>query len=339
MIIKYLNRNELESFWVDSSELSTKEIISKLWKMIVEKQAYPQGDKFWIYDDNDNYIAVVETKERKQINYIKNNIFTTPKEIIQNTGINIKWDKNLSLKFVKNILFDWKYEYYLIYGIRNFYLDIDSFNKQYKKFVNTNKKYNDLSLILSYDKFHNLSEKEQSNIKHKYSAYFISDYNKIKFRNKDLTLYEYIRNKEFYETYDNIILTDDNFYPDYDKIKSEINKIENSGLDKTFSELVKIIKSDKKFTDNILANYMIQTTEDLLIFRQFGLHSGFNKNQNYEGFVSCSTDYWRSNLGKSYDNDKVERFILPKGFWYIPNIDRCLEPGEILIWNQNLCKL
>ena len=96
---------------------------------------------------------------------------------------------------------------------------------------------------------------------------------------------------------------------------------------------------------------MVQLQEDTICFREFGMYSNRLKNENYNGFVSASLidrkNEWLG--GKDYDYERCEPFILPKGFWYVPNKaienDRLiiktkpLEPGEILIWNPNLCKL
>ena len=348
MIIKYFDYYKLKEFHVDETNYSSiKEIVHKLWKLVLEYSAEPQYNKFWIFDDSNNYIAVVSTIEGK-LNFIKNQNFATPKDIISQSGFNIKWDTLWRDRIIWCVLTDWKYEYYKKYGYaKNYDLDINLFQKAYKKLVTQDKKIDSLYL-LDDSKFWNLSETEQSELKHKFSNLFranIGDWESKKF----ITFkhFNIKNNAEHY--FENYGITEDNFYLDDSKCFSLKCELENENRE-LYQNIKQAIKSDKDIVDNLLAHGMVQLQEDTICFREFGMHSNRLKNENYNGFVSASlNNRLGSYLGKTYDYERCEPFILPKSFWYVPNKaiknDRLiiesepLEPGEILIWNPNLCKL
>ena len=348
MIIKYFEYYKLNEFYVDESNYSSiKEIVHKLWKLVLEYSAEPQYNKFWIFDDNQNYIAVVSTIEGK-LNFIKNQNFATPKDIISQSEFNIKWDIEWRDRFIFNVLIDWKYEYYKKYGYaKNYDLDIFLFQKAYKKLVNQDKKVNELEL-LKENIFYNLPESEQIKLKHRYSHLFranIGDWESKKF----ITFkhFNIKNNAEHY--FENYNITENDFFLDDLKLFDLRVELQNENRE-LYENINSAIKSDKDIVDNLLAHGMVQLQEDTICFREFGMHSNRLKNEDWNGFVSASLidrkDKW---LGQEYDYERCEPFILPKGFWYVPNKviknDKLiietepLEPGEILIWNPNLCKL
>lgn len=344
MIIKYFDYYKLKEFHVDESNYSSiKEIVHKLWKLVLSYEANPQYNKFWIFDDSNNYIAVVSTIEGK-LNFIKNQIFVTPKDIISQSGFNIKWDIEWRDRFIYNVLTDWKYEYYKKYGYaKNYDLDIDLFLKAYKKLVNQDKQINDLYL-LDDSKFWNLTESEQSKLKYKYSHLFranIGTWQKPKY-----ITFKHFNIKNNREHYiENYNVSENNFFTDDIKLFETKNQYEKENQE-LYQNIKQAIKSDKDIVDNLLAHGMVQLQEDTICFREFGMHSNRLKDENYNGFVSASfIDRKNKWLGQEYNVERCEPFILPKGFWYVPNKaikkieSEPLEPGEILVWNPNLCKL
>ncbi len=96
---------------------------------------------------------------------------------------------------------------------------------------------------------------------------------------------------------------------------------------------------NKIVVDNLLGIGFRELKEDLVVYRTWGVYSGYEKDLNYNGWISIST-----NPIPYYSDESVEfeRFVLPKGFFVCnTKIDDVFyaDKNELIVRNEDLVQL